>query len=109
MSGKPVPDILVDMITGVTFTNGVFRVSLAQVGPDKQPEPVARLFIPANQFSPILAGLTRAGRNIVTQLRERRDSPADAAAPAASRPAKAKPPAKRAGKAAGRRPARRKK
>lgn len=71
MTQKTVSEFLVDNITNVTFANGVFRVTLSQVGKEHESEPVVRLFIPANQFSPILNGLTRAGRNIASQLQER--------------------------------------
>ena len=71
MSQKALSEYLVDNITNVTFANGVFRVTLSQVGKGDEAHPVVRLFIPANQFSPILNGLTRAGRNIASQLQER--------------------------------------
>ena len=55
----------------MTFANGVFRVTLSQVAKGDEAHPVVWLFILANQFSPILNGLTRAGRNIATKLQER--------------------------------------
>ena len=78
MSEKVLSEYLVDNITNVTFANGVFRVTLSQVGKGDEVQPVVRLFIPANQFSPILNGLTRAGRNIALPTpgtRRRRRSP----------------------------------
>ena len=50
MSNKVVPDIFVDMITNVTYANGVLRVALARAGANNEPEPVAMMFLPGTQI-----------------------------------------------------------
>ena len=71
MADKPVPDIFVDMITNVTYANGVLRIALARAGVDNAPEPVAMMFLPGGQLTPFLNGLNEAGKNIATQIQER--------------------------------------
>ena len=71
MADKSVPDIFVDMITNVTYANGVLRIALARAGVDNAPEPVAMMFLPGGQLTPFLNGLNEAGRNIATQIQER--------------------------------------
>ena len=80
MRDNPVPEFLADVITNVTLRNGVLRVTFAQIDADDNPVPVARALIPANQLSPMLNGLARAGREIATQVKEK--------AEAAKKPAK---------------------
>jgi len=70
MADKPVPDIFVDMITNVTYANGVLRIALARAGVDNAPEPVAMMFLPGGQLTPFLNGLNEAGKNIATQIQE---------------------------------------
>ena len=72
MADKPVPDIFVDMITNVTYANGVLRIALARAGVDNAPEPVAMMFLPGGQLTPFLNGLNEAGKNIATQIQELR-------------------------------------
>ena len=71
MADKPVPDIFVDMITNVTYANGVLRIALARAGVDNAPEPVAMMFLPGGQLTSFLNGLNEAGKNIATQIQER--------------------------------------
>ena len=82
MSDNPVPEFLADVITNVTLRNGVLRVTFAQMDTDNKPVPVARALIPANQLTPMLNGLARAGRDIASQFKERVE--------AAKKPAKKK-------------------
>lgn len=74
MVDKSVPDIFVDMITNVTYANGVLRIALARAGADNQAEPVAMMFLPGGQLTAFLNGLNEAGRNIATQIQERAES-----------------------------------
>jgi len=73
MSNKAVTDIFVDMITNVTYANGVLRVALARAGANNEPEPVAMMFLPGTQLTPFLNGLNEAGKNIATQIQERQE------------------------------------
>lgn len=81
MADKPVQDIFVDMITNVTYANGVLRIALARAGADNSTEPVAMMFLPGGQLTPFLNGLNEAGKNIATQIQERQG---DAQKPAAT-------------------------
>jgi hypothetical protein len=71
MADKSVQDIFVDMITNVTYANGVLRIALARAGADNLTEPVAMMFLPGGQLTPFLNGLNEAGKNIATQIQER--------------------------------------
>ena len=71
MADNPVPEFLADAITNVTLRNGVLRVTFAQVDTDNNPVTVARALIPANQLSPMINGLARAGRDIASQVKEK--------------------------------------
>jgi hypothetical protein len=46
-------------------------VTFAQVNAENKPVTVARALIPANQLSPMINGLARAGRDIATQVKEK--------------------------------------
>ena len=70
MTNKAVPDIFVDMITNVTYANGVMRVALARAGVNNEPEPVAMMLLPGTQLTAFLNGLNEAGKNIATQIQE---------------------------------------
>ncbi len=71
MRDNPVPEFLADVITNVTLRNGVLRVTFAQIDADDNPVPVARALIPANQLSPMINGLARAGRDIASRVKEK--------------------------------------
>ena len=86
MNENPVPEFLADAITNVTLRNGVLRVTFAQVNAENEPVAVARALIPANQLSPMVNGLARAGRNIASQVKEK----AEAVKKPAKKPAKKK-------------------
>jgi hypothetical protein len=86
MRDNPVPEFLADVISNVTLRNGVLRVTFAQMDMENKPVPVARALIPANQFTPMLNGLVRAGRDIAAQVREK----AEAAKKTGKKPAKEK-------------------
>tara|TARA_Y100001960_G_C14655473_1_gene818111 strand:- start:393 stop:683 length:291 start_codon:yes stop_codon:yes gene_type:complete len=73
MTNKAVPDIFVDMITNVTYANGVLRVALARAGANNEPDPVATMLLPGTQLTPFLNGLNEAGKNIATQIQERQE------------------------------------
>lgn len=76
------PEHFVDMVTTVSFSNGVFRMTLAQ-HPERrngQPVPVARLMIPASQMAPILRHLTGAAADINKQAQSRASAAKGAAA-----------------------------
>ncbi len=46
-------------------------MTFAQVNAENKPVTVARALIPANQLSPMINGLARAGRDIATQVKEK--------------------------------------
>ena len=73
MADKLVSDIFVDMITNVTYANGVLRISLARAGANNAVEPVAMMFLPGGQLPSFLKGLNDAGKNIAAQIQERAD------------------------------------
>jgi len=49
-------------------------VTFAQVDAENNLVPVARALIPANQLSPMLNGLAKAGRKIASQVKERAEA-----------------------------------
>ena len=74
MTENPVPEFLADAITNVTLRNGVLRVTFAQINAGNEPVAVARALIPANQLSPMVNGLARAGRDIASQVKEKAEA-----------------------------------
>ena len=63
-------------MTTVTIANGVVRLTLAQANDKQQVEPVARVFIPANQLQPILQGINNAAVQIVERAKASQDAAA---------------------------------
>ena len=78
MTDQRLPEFFVDSVTTVTIANGVVRLTLAQANDKQQVEPVARVFIPANQLQPILQGINNAAVQIVERAKASKDEAAAA-------------------------------
>lgn len=64
------PTIFADALTDAVIAHGVARMTLATVGADGKPAPVAALRIPVTQLPAFAAGITRLLHQMQEKARE---------------------------------------
>ena len=62
--------ILIDVITNITFHNGVVRVECGTVGPDGKANPSGSLLIPAPVTGQVLQALITGMQELEKKIRE---------------------------------------
>jgi len=69
------PDYFADTVTDLLLVNGVYRLTLAKQGANKDFLPAVRVFIPAQKLAAVLHGVERASGEILSKLQERSRGP----------------------------------
>jgi hypothetical protein len=65
--------ILIDVITNITFHSGVLRVECGAVGPDGKPQPSGSLLIPAPVAGQVLQALIKGMQELEKKMRETKE------------------------------------
>ena len=67
------PEFFADTVIDLLLVNGVYRLTLAKQGANKEFSPAVRIFIPAAKLAAVLRGVERASDEILGKLQARTD------------------------------------
>ena len=71
MSDTQPQDYFVDLVSSMSFANGVFRITMGQQEAEGHLRSVVRLLIPANQLSTVLKGMADGASRLSERVREK--------------------------------------
>jgi hypothetical protein len=67
------PEFFADTVIDLLLVNGVYRLTLAKQGANKEFSPAVRIFIPAAKLAAVLRGVERASDEILGKLQAQTD------------------------------------
>ena len=73
MPENATPDYFADTVMDLMLVNGVYRLTLAKQGENREFSPAVRVFIPAPKLAAVLRGVERASAEILGKLQARTD------------------------------------